>query len=137
MLMFLSAIAIAALAYWNTSMPAVYFYPLMAIVVFTIGLLVYHALKGFAYFAFEQVGDVLIFKYYATGNFSFKRMKISVSQTDYAGCKTQQLFGGLRKELVIYEWMNDKKAAYLPLSISLLTASQQQSLINTLQQFAR
>lgn len=134
-LIFLSAVAIAVLAYWNTTLPVSIMYPAIALIVITIIIIFYYAIRGFAYFAFENIGDVLIFKYYSTGNFSFKRMKISVSRMDFAGYEICNSLSNLRTDLVIFEWMNDRKAAYPPLNISALSAKQKTHLQESLQKF--
>ncbi|MDR1054797.1 MAG: hypothetical protein LBL90_03015 [Prevotellaceae bacterium] len=133
LLMLLTAAAIAVLAYFNAALKLVHVYLLSGVIVLSLAVLIYHAVKGFAFFSFEEVGDVLIFKYYSTGNFSFKRMKISISHADFAGYKIERSFYKLRKTLVLYEWLNNRKAAYPPLSISFLPVGQQNKLFAVLQ----
>ena len=136
LLIFLSAVGIVAWAYWGTSLPAALQYLSVAVIVITLLLIVYHAIVGFAFFMFEEVGDVLIFKYYKTGDFSFKRMKISVSHADFAGFELRKSFFNMRNELIIHEVINGRKATYPPLNISSLSAQQQKELIDRLRKHA-
>jgi len=137
LLILLSAVAIAVLAYWNTSLSPVLFYLTIGIILFTLLMVAWHFLKGLAFFSFEEVGDILIFRYYSTGNFNFARMQISISHTDFAGFKLENKIFNLRKNLILYEKINNRKASYSPLNISSLSLSQQKELVDKLHKLSK
>lgn len=132
LLLLLSAASIVLLAYLNVDLSFTYAVIATAIIIITSIVLFYHALVGFAFFSFEQVGDVLLFKSYTTGNFTFKRIKISVSKADFAGFSVKKSFFSFNKKLIIYEWIKGRKASYPSLSISFLSPEQRTQLIDLL-----
>jgi hypothetical protein len=132
-LMLLSVASIAVLAYWNRNLPQLGFYISLTIIIFSLCLFTYNYLTAFAYFSFEEVGDVFIFKSYATGNLSFKRMKISIAHNDFAGYEIHKSFFGKNKKLKLFEMIKNKhRAAYPLLSISTLSSEQQNKLLSAL-----
>ncbi|HOT14059.1 MAG TPA: hypothetical protein PK252_04790 [Bacteroidales bacterium] len=66
----------------------------------------------------------LVFRYYSLRFFSAKHKSIEIPLADFIGFEINQPFKGLKKSLILFQRMKNKKAKYPPISISALTKEQ-------------
>ncbi len=64
-------------------------------------------------------GDSVIVLFYTLGLLASNHRRIEIRKSSFAGCEMTSSFGGLLKELVMYEWVEGQKATYPPVSVIL------------------
>ena len=127
-------VLIVALAFIIKNIPV---WAIISVSVFALAAILYFIrqwIYKLAYFSFKQEGDLLVFKNYITGDFSFKRIKIAIPAASFWSYTYR--VKGLKHELILKEEISDRVATYLPVSLSLLAEPQKQALFKILDSLA-
>lgn len=73
------------------------------------------------YVKIKAENDTILVLYYTLGILSGNYRRIEMSRSAFAGSKITSSTGGIRKELVMQEWIEGKKATYPPVSVILFS----------------
>jgi hypothetical protein len=70
---------------------------------------------------FKISGDQIQVFYYALRPMATRFRKMEISRSAYAGGEVHKSLGGIRKDLVLLEWIQGQKAEYPPVSLLLFS----------------
>jgi hypothetical protein len=73
------------------------------------------------YVKIKTEGDTILVLFYTLGILAGNYRRIEISKSAYAGSNMTSSVGGIRKELVMEEWVEGKKAIYPPVSVILFS----------------
>lgn len=82
-------------------------------------------------------GDKLKLRYYSVFQVMRKYQAIEIPLSGFRGYAVQKKWGGLRRELVLYQQVKNQRAAYPPVPIVTLTHREYNALLAILNKYAR
>jgi len=97
---------------------------------------VLYALYRFAlnlsYFYFSDQGEKIIFRYYSLRPFMEKHRTIEMPKGTLLDFEIKKSIAGHKKDLILYQKINNKTAKYPPISISALNEEESENLVKAL-----
>jgi hypothetical protein len=101
---------------------------IIAISLFFIIVSVIGALHKPYYFYFDDINDVLVFRYYPIGIFNSKKNSIQIPKDHLVKFEMSKFFFGLEEKLVLYQKYRTKVAKYSPISLSAVSKKDREKL---------
>ena len=89
------------------------------------------------YFYFDDISEVLMFKYYPVGLFNSQKNSLQIPKKHFIKFETQTFFFGLEEKIILFQLYRNKVAKYPPISLSALTKSEREKLKNTLHRYSQ
>ncbi len=84
------------------------------------------------YFSYTEQGEKIVIHYFSLRPFMQKRMSIEIPKANLIKYQLTKSFFGQKKQLVLYQRVNNKTAKYPPISISALNKTELNDLITSL-----
>jgi hypothetical protein len=94
-------------------------------------------LRGLNYFYFSDKGDKLVFRYYPIRPLARSKKAVQIPKTALARYEIKRTHLGLKKVLILHQYIKQKVAQYPPIGITSLTGQELASLEKQLTQYAR
>lgn len=94
-------------------------------------------LKSPYYFYFDDINDVLVFRYYPIGFFNSKKNSVQIPKQNFVKFETSKFFLRTQEKLILYQVYRKKVAKYPPISLSALTKQEREALKETLKQYTK
>ena len=110
---------------------------IIAIAVVLIIISLIGILKSPYYFYFDDINDVLVFRYYPIGFFNSKKNSVQIPKQNFVKFKTSKFFLRTQEKLILYQVYRKKVAKYPPISLSALTKQEREALKETLKQYTK
>lgn len=98
-------------------------------------VLLWPAIKRYTYIYFSADEKGITFRWYKTGLLPGESKSIEIPSDKFAGYEITTRNMGLHHYLTLYQWVQGKKAAYNPVSITALSQSQKARMIETLNNY--
>jgi len=89
------------------------------------------------YFYFDDINDVLVFRYYPVGFFNSKKNSVQIPKQQFVRYETSRFFLKTQEKLVLYQLYRNKVAKYPPISLSALTKKEREELKTTLSHYSK
>ena len=102
------------------------------IIISTIGVI-----RSPYYFYFDDINDVLVFKYYPVGFFNSKKHSVQIPKQQFLKYETSKYLLGTQERLVLYQLYRSKEAKYPPINLSALNKEEQKKLKLTLEKYCQ
>lgn len=95
-------------------------------------------IRNYHYFYFSDLSpSKLVFRFYSLAPLSKRQNSIEIRKDEFFKFAFEEKILGLQKYLILYQKTSRGIAKYKPISISLLTDAQKQSLITSLELFSK
>jgi hypothetical protein len=88
------------------------------------------------YFYFDDINEVLVFRYYPVGFFNSKKNSIQIPKQQFVKFETTKFFLGIEEKLVLYQLYRKKVAKYPPISLSAVNKDDRKKLLLTLEKYS-
>lgn len=89
------------------------------------------------YFYFDDMSDVLVFRYYPVGLFNSRKNSLQIPKQHFIKFETVKFFFGLEEKIILYQLYRNKVAKYPPISLSTLSKEEREKLKNTLHRYTQ
>jgi hypothetical protein len=110
---------------------------IIAISLVFIILSVIGALRNPYYFHFNDINDVLVFRYYPVGIFNSRKNSIEIPKQHFVKFEIRKFFLGMEEKLILYQVFRKKVANYPPISLSALSKREKEKLFLALTTYSR
>ncbi len=94
-------------------------------------------MRGLNYFYFDDKGDKIIIRYYPIRPLGRKKKAVQIQKTVFAGFEIKKPVLGLKKNLILKQYVKKKVAKYPPIGITALTRQELRALEKQLSIYAR
>jgi hypothetical protein len=88
------------------------------------------------YFYFDDINDVLVFRYYPVGLFNSRKNSIQIPKQHFVKFETTKFFFGMEEKLVLHQLYRKKVAKYKPISLSALDKADREKLKAVLNRYS-
>ena len=89
------------------------------------------------YFYFDDINDVLVFKYYPVGFFNSNKNSIQIPKQHFVKFEIRKFFFGMEEKLILHQMYRKKVAKYKPISLSAVDKPDREKLKNTLARYSK
>lgn len=89
------------------------------------------------YFYFDDINDVLVFRYYPIGILHSKKNSIQIPKEHLVKFEITKFFFGLEEKLTLYQKYRKKVAKYSPISLSAVSRKDREKLKLTLEKYSQ
>lgn len=94
-------------------------------------------LRGLNYFYFSDKGDKLVFRYYPIRPLARSKKAVEIPKTSLARYEITKTNLGLKKVLILHQYIKQKVAKYPPISVTSLSGEELSGLEKQLSKYAR
>lgn len=100
----------------------------IAISVVFIVFSIYGYLRNPYYFYFDDINEVLVFRYYPAGLFNSRKNTIQIPKQHFVKFETTKFFFGMEEKLILHQLYRKKVAKYKPISLSAVDKADREKL---------
>jgi hypothetical protein len=80
------------------------------------------------YFYFDDINDVLVFRYYPAGLLNSRKNSIQIPKKDFVKFEIQKFFLGMEEKVILHQLYRKKVAKYKPISLSAVDKADREKL---------
>lgn len=97
----------------------------------------FSAIRNYHYIYYSDEGDKLILRFFSFSFFTQKKSSIEMNKNELEGYRIHRQIMGLRENLVLYQKAKGGIAKYPPVSITALSKSEKEELLNSLSIYSK
>ncbi len=117
--------------------PITKYHLIIAISAVFIVISIINAMKNPYYFYFNDVEDLLVFRYYPVGLFNSRKNSVQIPKKHFVKFEISKFFFGMEEKLVLHQFYRNKIAKYPPISLSALSKKEKEKLKMALTAYSR
>lgn len=133
-------IAILAIVFLNIfdqqDAPITKYHLVIAISLVFIVISIIGYLRNPYYFYFDDINDVLVFRYYPVGLFNSRKNSIQIPKQHFVKFETTKFFFGMEEKLILHQLYRKKVANYKPISLSAVDKADREKLKTVLTRYS-
>ncbi len=134
-------IAILAIVFLNIfeqpGAPITKYHLVIAISLVFIAISIIGYLRNPYYFYFDDINDVLVFRYYPVGLFNSRKNSIQIPKQHFMKFETEKFFLGMEEKLILHQLYRKKVAKYKPISLSAVDKADREKLKAVLARYSK
>jgi len=117
--------------------PITKYHLIIAIALIFIVISVIGFLKNPYYFYFDDVQDVLVFRFYPVGFFNSSKSSVQIPKAQFVKYDIDKFFLGTQEKLILHQLYRNKVARYKPISLSAVDKADREKLKAALSKYSR